>query len=62
MTTTCYPSCPAPSSIVGHAPTVVHALAFTGSGAGLNDLTIVGIVVGCAGLAFLADHMIRRSK
>ena len=59
---TCYPSCPAPSSVVGHAPTVVHALAFTGSGAGLNDLAIAGIVVVCAGLALLADHMIRRSK
>ena len=59
---TCYPSCPAPSSIVGHAPTIVHALAFTGSGAGLNYLALAGFVAVGAGLAFLADYMIRRSK
>lgn len=59
---TCYPSCPAPSSIVGHAPTIVHALAFTGPGAAFNYLALVGIGAVIAGLAFLADNMTRRSK
>jgi hypothetical protein len=60
---TCYPSCP-PVPVTGNAPVishVVHALAFTGAGS-LRELALIGCIAAFLGLAFLADHMIRKSK
>jgi hypothetical protein len=50
---TCYPSCSPPSSIVTHAPTVVHhALAFTGFASG--NLILAGVVCLAIGAGLLS--------
>lgn len=57
MSSTCYPSCPPPSTIVTHAPPVPHVahLAYTGAGI-LEPLSLIGfgcITLGCFAICYV---------